>query len=1613
MSFTGEEYINYNAFEPPIDEPTMDLIPAGGSSSQPVDFVASVDAPMIDVSVVDTATVELPPVDSSTVSHVDPTSVISEAADVPDDVAAGILADVLADMLAVNSADGSSVVAPLATGAAAALDVTAAAPEDSSTPTATLTPAVPHHDPYPALATDNDNMPPPTEAGQPEASHSILNMIFPSANVPLPLPQPYSIPPAISGPDNHWEVFLNDLATRPIPNSQPQDKLLRKAQAMCMGYVKVPYAGPFDFTQINTVKYYDYRPVSEKHSKAMNSMWAEDEKYDHSNPILILVDPDDIPAVQMELYSAVKPSDPNSPHPSLLFLKQHTADLLALRKSTWLETDPSTSHYFAEHNIAYLYERLAAYKDKLPVLKILQGGQRIGSMKITSDKAEAMRKEMVKHGRAGNHNEYQAIQQPLQELLSQATFLAAIYPCAQTLSATMPPEMIQVLSQNPVSLPTLDPGFGGFINQIRAICTIEDPSISMSGYLSYAQLRNAKKAVLKRNPKLQGYPAAIKKILDHPPIFHMLLLCHPMSQIISSCVEPLVPTLVRSGAALGLALCWLSLDVFTKILKRNVHTSRHLPSYLREHNNTNILVEGTITASIVWEESEEHPDSDIPILAAPYNPGVVKRYFAMWNSLVLPKVQELGMEGGIVDWKNPQLIKAGRLCIWSLGHELLRFPEEQGYTELAHKLMVYAGLPLELCRIADGDQPSPQVTYFCPQATLPCGDIISTFLTQLVSMQGFGPTMLGFAFEHNYALWSTHPKSMPNSSGNVPYGGSYLVLHHTLKHSNQKTRQEALVLALQNLSDPQLHTACRKIDEQIPVLLGCPPGQVTSHLNTCSILCGVSKTARNLTWVNTNIDHSALGVAEGKLEQVYRKDLDRLKQWIQTTPGSELGDKPLKQVVAEETPTLSTVISAEYWAQLDVRSWSTHEKWSSFEAVRRATAFGHFVQYLCDKVFKPALASSSEARYIFSFVHKLLGPETWWTTNNTYQEILSKPIPNPAERALSPSFPEVDIQVAQTVHLDNGLEANLPAQEELESQETATYEAEDQLGDQTMTQTPQSSKQLHHTRLSKGGTPAAPNVAKTPSSAQSAPLQQNLSKGKARESSGSGSNAQKTSSTGASILATAAATAALRGPPRHHPSRKGLPGNSEPGPYAEHWTKSTSTASGSKKRRNPSSSEFEDDDEVASGDSDPEDSEPREKQPGKQPPAKRPKGVSAPKWSEVFQANGKGVVSTASIIQGLLPSHYRTQAELPITLIHNLFAQTIAVRDYNFSIPKPTPDQLQKTAESTIRVMDAMILVRKRFMLGVFEKIAAMMKCGAYNMLASLGSTLLYHKDAYVLEIAAILRTHIPKMSHDGALNEAARIVWGDQVYSSSMVRWSYSSGEVIVNLLPSLPIEAQAGYGGETEVLVGHLPLVDKPSEVTRLMAMMNTPYASAQSLQVDGNQFKEVPRKAESTGHTLRPKDGIWGSQRAGGSRSMRGDVLSSFSTGRFFGDAQVPLGPGQDLDRNAVQRKVAELNVQMTEAWDQCVEAYSFWLHNQVEMVKVVDGQMKLPSPVPGPLADDGDAMELDYHVEPEVPTVELSEDDDDDDAIEEKEKQNKNGVVEEEEEEGEEEEEEEEE
>lgn len=51
-------------------------------------------------------------------------------------------------------------------------------------------------------------------------------------------------------------------------------------------------------------------------------------------------------------------------------------------------------------------------------------------------------------------------------------------------------------------------------------------------------------------------------------------------------------------------------------------------------------------------------------------------------------------------------------------------------------------------------------------------------------------------------------------------------------------------------------------------------------------------------------------------------------------------------------------------------------------------------------------------------------------------------------------------------------------------------------------------------------------------------------------------------------------------------------------------------------------------------------------------------------------------------------------------------------------------------------------------------------------------------------------------ISRDGALNEAYRIAKGDTLLTKDLVAWDLKSGAVTINVLPIIPLEAQAVYG-------------------------------------------------------------------------------------------------------------------------------------------------------------------------------------------------------------------------
>ncbi|KAG9105189.1 hypothetical protein FRC07_009520 [Ceratobasidium sp. 392] len=273
-------------------------------------------------------------------------------------------------------------------------------------------------------------------------------------------------------------------------------------------------------------------------------------------------------------------------------------------------------------------------------------------------------------------------------------------------------------------------------------------------------------------------------------------------------------------------------------------------------------------------------------------------------------------------------------------------------------------------------------------------------------------------------------------------------------------------------------------------------------------------------------------------------------------------------------------------------------------------------------------------------------------------------------------------------------------------------------------------------------------------------------------------------------------------------------------------------------------------------------------------------------------------ITTTKDIVVSQPRPVATTLELSEDLLQNFYGQTVALRDRPTNEPYGIPPDFQ--AELSGLVMRSTGVVAKLtedrcwFLSTLLAKLQAEIASGSVAMLYSLGPTLIMHKDLYVRRMARTLRSMHPNMGVDAATNEALRIAQGDGLFSQDLVTWGQLSGKVELNLKPLMPECYQKEYKGPSRVKIGCVDPI-KPdeghSDLDNVMPFLYGPGASEQQSLEHAHTFAHGRYGATTL---LRTTSGAVVDRSTQGSKRMRGEIFSAFSTGRFFGDGKIPPLP-----------------------------------------------------------------------------------------------------------------------
>ncbi|KAF8596018.1 hypothetical protein BDV93DRAFT_514467 [Ceratobasidium sp. AG-I] len=617
-----------------------------------------------------------------------------------------------------------------------------------------------------------------------------------------------------------------------------------------------------------------FSPIDEAETQEMATLFKQGHKFEYAHPLKLIVNPHDLMLEHLHSVSIVNPGQPDSPQPPFLQFKQHGSEYLSQRAESWLEMDLKTEQEIFE-----------------------------------------LRTHMVEQGRLGIKERQQELQTELKNRVLKATFLVALY------STTLSPSKQQILSENEMSFPMVNPGFGTFMAQLGAKAVLNQPDFLNNGVPTREQLLVAQSHIRESNNDLVGYPESIRKVLRHIPTLQMLLHSTSMLHVAALSVEPLLDALTSPGGAIGLSQSWLALVTLEKspdYQKGSTTASGSLNGrqVLQNTHHQKLRSYWLRGSKQYLGGAPDHPDFMVPALAQIYTAQVMGDYYYVWSREVQPILARLSGAGTPINWQSQKLVYANRRSLWLLANKLLMGDNRDRYMALSDNLRIFASLLLQPS-VSPGNNPCSAITVFSPEATLPCNQIVKRQLSNIIPLQGAGAVYMQTSLMKPATLFSI-----------MFYSAQELDLFVFEELPLADLRNEAI----EKLNSPVLHRACLAMVKLTLNLLPCGSQNPMEYLGQLAKLCGVSRNKHDVSWIKANIPHSPV-LDHGAMDQQYHNETQLLNAWVTNT--GKFTSKLVSQVNAvKEAHLFSNAIRYEFWRNLELSHCQKDHTLTEYETVK-------------------------------------------------------------------------------------------------------------------------------------------------------------------------------------------------------------------------------------------------------------------------------------------------------------------------------------------------------------------------------------------------------------------------------------------------------------------------------------------------------------------------------------------------------------------------------------------------------------------------------------------------------------------------------------------------------
>ncbi|QRV74596.1 hypothetical protein RhiJN_02611 [Ceratobasidium sp. AG-Ba] len=1142
-------------------------------------------------------------------------------------------------------------------------------------------------------------------------------------------------------PTNQQISTLESILTARFPNLQQRDSMILKAQEHCLGYAVIAFAGPFQFLNVIRYQRFNDRPLNMNNVQLMSNMYENKVKRDWRYPMIFQVKRNDISPELLAHMSQVNPNKANSPEPMMMQLRPHAEIVDLLWEMAFKVT--KNGQELSDSEVEMRQAQFHQWKANAPEVTMVQGAHRSAAFEPSSQHVAQRCNALVQYRRQGNQEKANELMEEITEEIRNLTFLAAFYP------DDMPKELVQLLSENEKPPVQSGASFGEECSQIYNISTL------YSGYSSdqrwnYSNSHRVRD-VMKQPERFPFLSPAAKKIVENAMALQMV--CMRKVPIIpwTEQVEDVASSITGSGGGMCLAQMWLSMELLYELLGRTRFNKKRLGLLV-----THVTQEGPSKchslAQDLWQNSGTRAPHLVDQSSILYTPSLEEQYQKLWTNYMAPKLYDNNWAGAPIQWDADAIVELSRKIYWRLGRWLCQQPPE--WHDFGHALMVYSLRPVSV----DGDVSQG----FCPRAHLPSHTIIKMISAHYKwAKNRLALNVLGLSTMPAYMIWKHHPNSVPDKATSASMDVTYFVIYQQLlQRPDSWSISQALNSAIGILNHNALYQFSTATVEEH---LGNPlPGSSSfwGHLDQ-SALDGlgltanlVSRVARKKGWAFSNLAcFSGCAQDSSQLED----KLDHGRKWIQKwLKGIELSGKTQKEMLALKAPDLSSLMKP-YWDAVDLKHLLKHYKGDLAPKKTTDTALyiALYTQFWLDNILTPLAQHSDKAHQLMALSETILGQQAWWQIDPVYALRFAPLVPplQPLEQDEQANSQVVD-QASPPEVVDNPAPEVSPAPPPPNLPEFCDE------GNQSALPT-----KIH--------IPAMPN-----NPLPSLPLQE---------------NPHITSN----LLGTEASSSALQvdSAPQHKSSQSASGTKSQindmrdlinPSPrdvtVQIHsiglFTESYQPVPQPHHTTSPVNSDIVDTDL-----SDNEDV-PSQREKGKQ--KEQAVEATAPRWAQ-DPLPDRPAKTIKEILAQSRSGNAPTLDVLPNTL-QNLYAMRLAGRDQhkNLGAKDATVEEISCAAQETCLFLEEILKYQKLDLQCLVESCRLRMKSGVSGLLVGLGATasmiLVQHK----LNLTSAMMRCMSNVSEDAAMNEVARYMTANGMYSQALVEWNFQGdGAVRVNLEP------------------------------------------------------------------------------------------------------------------------------------------------------------------------------------------------------------------------------------